>query len=163
ALRLAAGALVALALVAAVAIFALVERSSARKHERSAHAQELRARAGQLAAQASLDLGTNPQRSLELALSAAQLAPNPGVEAVLREALLGFRLLRVLRSDAGAVTEARLSPDGRFIAAAGADGHVRVYSTRGRLLHSLAHGNAVTDLSFDAHGSRLATASLDHT
>jgi len=163
ALRVAAGALIALMLVAAIAVFAIIERSSARTHERRAHAQELRARAGQLAAQASLDLGRNPQRSLELALRGARLGPNPGIEDVLRQALLASPLRRVIRGGQGGINDAIVSPDGHVIVTAGADGRARVYSAQGRLLHVLPHDAAVTDVAFNRNGTRIATASLDHT
>ena len=60
--------LVALAIVAGVAIFALVQRSNARTQARHAHG-------GELAGRALADIPTNPQVSVQLALQAARARP----------------------------------------------------------------------------------------
>jgi WD40 repeat protein len=89
ALILAASSLVALALVAALAVFAFLERSHARTQERAA-------RAGELAAQANVQLGVDPGRALDLSLRAARLDDSPAVQSALRDALLASRVRRVL-------------------------------------------------------------------
>ena len=57
----------------------------------------------------------------------------------------------------------RLSPDGKTLAAGGADSSIRIYdvssSSRRRLIEQ--HADWVTDLSFSPDGSRLASASRD--
>ena len=60
--------LVALAIVAAVAAYALVQRSDARTQARHAHG-------GELAGRALANIPTNPQVSVALALRAASLSP----------------------------------------------------------------------------------------
>ena len=60
--------LVALAIVAAIAAFALVQRSDARTQARHAHG-------GELAGRALADIPTNPQVSVDLALQAASARP----------------------------------------------------------------------------------------
>jgi WD40 repeat protein len=90
ALVLAISSLVTLALVAALAVFAFLERSHARTHERAA-------RAGELAAQANVQLGVDPGRALDLSLRAARLDDSPAVQSALRDALLASRVRRVLR------------------------------------------------------------------
>src|SRR5207253_5662463 len=93
--------LVALAAVAAVAVFALTQRSSARAEARRAHARELDATA-------LASIGTDPQRALENALSAAQLSPSEQAEDVLRTSLLAARL-RALLPAGGPVVSALYS------------------------------------------------------
>ncbi len=85
----ASGALLALVFVAAIAVFALIERGHARTEER--HAQ-----AGELAAQANFELGVDPRRSLALGLDAARLDDSPAVEGAIRDGLLATRDRRVL-------------------------------------------------------------------
>src|SRR6185437_7773527 len=82
--------LVALALVAAVAVFALVQRSDARTQARRAHG-------GALAGHALADIPINPQVSVQLALQAAELAPGRQTNDVLRSSLAAMRETRILR------------------------------------------------------------------
>lgn len=88
AMRLAVAALVALVVVAAVAVFALAQRSQARDHARTARANELVARA--LLVQPS-----DPGAALELALDASRLEPGSATEGVLRSSLMASRLRRL--------------------------------------------------------------------
>ena len=74
---LVAAAFIALVIVCAVAVFALVQRGSARPQARRAHAREL-------SAQALADISSNPAASLAGALQAAELAPGTEAENVLR-------------------------------------------------------------------------------
>lgn len=78
-------ALVALAATLALAAWALTQRAQARDLARSAEAREL-------AASALSELGTNPERSLRLALQAAELEPSERTEDVLRRALRESRV-----------------------------------------------------------------------
>ena len=82
--------LVALAVVAAVAVYALVQRSDARTQARHAHG-------GALAGHALADIPTNPQVSVQLALQAAQLSPGRQTTDVLRSSLAAMRETRILR------------------------------------------------------------------
>jgi WD40 repeat protein len=81
----AAASLVALAATLALAVWALAQRSEARDQARSAEAREL-------AASALSQLTVDPERSLRLALRAAELEPSERTEAVLRRALLDSRV-----------------------------------------------------------------------
>ena len=78
-------ALVALAGTLALAVWALAQRSEARDQALSAEAREL-------AASALSQLTVDPERSLRLALEAAELEPSDRTEAVLRRALLDSRV-----------------------------------------------------------------------
>jgi WD40 repeat protein len=120
--RLVAGAALAgLLLVAAIAVYALVERSHSQADAR-------RARAGTLAANATIQLRLNPEQSLRLALAAARLHPGAQEETVLRDALVAARLRRVLRVGAP-VEDAAYSTDGRSIVLR-TRGGVHVYNAR---------------------------------
>ncbi len=102
---LVAAAFIALAIVGAVAVFALVQRGSARSQARRAHAREL-------SAQALAGISSDPVASLARALHAAGLAPGTQAENVLRSTLLAMREERVLRAG-GSVVERELCADRR--------------------------------------------------
>jgi WD40 repeat protein len=110
-LALAALALVSLAVMGAITIFALAQRRDARDSARRAQARELTARA-------SVELSADPQRSLALGVAAAALEPTREVEAVLRRALLEAQLRGTLRVGEPVDLVAH-SPDGRRVLAAG--------------------------------------------
>ncbi len=82
-------ALVALAAVSVVALYALVQRDRAQTQARVAQARELEARA-------LGDLADDPQGSLAAALRASRLEPGVRAEAVLRSVLVADRLRDVL-------------------------------------------------------------------
>ncbi len=151
ALLVAVGALIGLVLVAAVAVFALVERRHSRADARRAQARELAASAGRAQQ-------TNPQKSLSLALQAAELEPGPDEEDVLRGALLTANERAVMRAGAP-VRLARFDPAGRKIATGSQDGKVRVYrvgSTRPEKV--MSQGRSVTALEYSPDGQILLTA-----
>jgi WD40 repeat protein len=97
-------ALIGLVVVAAIAVFALVERQRARSQARSAHAEEL-------AAQAEAELGIDPMQSLALALEASRFGDTPAVESSLRDALLSAPV-HVARAPS---LVAAIAPTGRSI------------------------------------------------
>jgi WD40 repeat protein len=156
ALLVAVGALIGLVLVAAVAVFALVERRHSRADARRAQARELAASAGRAQQ-------TNPQKSLSLALQAAELEQGPDEEDVLRGALLTANERAVMRAGAP-VRLARFDPAGRRIATGSQDGKVRVYrigSTRPETV--MSQGRSVTALEYSPDGQILLTAGRDGT
>ena len=159
AFAIAAAALGALVLVAAIAVYALVERGNSRSQARRAHAEAL-------AAESLTQLGIDPSRSLRLAYDAARLRSGAREETVLRTALVADRLRRVIR------------PGGKVAAVAWAAGRKPLVaggplavSRDGRHVASAANGQLIVDghrrpvrmairsIDFTANGSRFVTAS----
>lgn len=153
-LVIASAALIALALTAAVAVFALTQRSQARTQARRAHARELDANA-------LGSLGTDPQQGLKDALSAAQVSPSVQAENVLRTTLLASRLRAVLPAG-GPVESAFYSPDGRLILTASTDGKARLYDAKSqRLLRTLDARSPLAGAVFDPSGRFVVTEGRD--
>ncbi|MGZ8695415.1 MAG: WD40 repeat domain-containing protein, partial [Gaiellaceae bacterium] len=103
--------LVALAGALALAVWAFSQRSEARDQARSAEAREL-------AASALSQLGVDPERSLGLALEAAELEPSPRTEAVLRRSLLDSRV-RLKATPERPVEALTTAPGGAIAAVSG--------------------------------------------
>jgi WD40 repeat protein len=153
AVAIAAG--VAVAVLAAVSIYALTQRTNARGEARHARAREL-------AALASVELPVDPERSLHLALQANAVEASRATEDVLRTTLRALRVEDVLRAG-GPVAEAAFSPDGKLVVTAGGRGEARVFrADTGRLVRSLRHGAApLVAASFSPDGSLIVTAGAD--
>jgi WD40 repeat protein len=147
-----AAALIALAVVTGLAVFALVQRSDSRTEARKARAHELDARA-------LAELTTKPAASLRSALQAAQLAPDAAAESTLRAALLALREEHVFRPG-GHVVTAAFSPAGPELVAAGSDG-AALYSSRGRRAR-LVEG-AATAAAWSADGREVVIGGADGT
>jgi WD40 repeat protein len=147
----ATAALLALAAMTAVAVYALVERSHARNAAREAHARTLQATA-------LAELSSNPHRALADAVGAARLAPGARSEEVLRQALIADRLRRVLPAGGPvSVVAYDRGGSGRMLAA-GADRHVRIYSAHGLLDRTLSLGGPVAAASFSPDGRLVLAA-----
>jgi WD40 repeat protein len=170
-------ALVALAAMTAIAVYALAQRSRARTQARHAHtaaafalaqegaartsAQHARARAKDATALAQLS--SDPRRSLQLAVESARLYPTQQAEDVLRQALLASHERAVLQTG-GPVTAAVYSPDGRRILVASQDGKARILDAATfRVMHVLPHRAAVTSASYSPGGETIVTTSEDGT
>ena len=143
-------ALLALAAMTAVAIYALVERSNARSAARNAHARTLQATA-------LAELSTYPHRALADAFAAARMAPGARTEDVLRQALKADRMRRVLPAN-GPVSLVDYAPGGGRMLAAGADRRVRIYSRAGQLERTLSVGGSVAAASFSPNGKLVLAA-----
>ena len=142
---------VAVAVLAAISIYALVQRGNARSETRHARAREL-------AALSSSELALDPERSLRLALQANAIERSQQNEDVLRTALRSLRVLAVL-SGGGPVSGAEFSPDGKLVVTAGGPGGARLFRTdTGKLIRSLSHGAPVAAASFSPDGSLVVTA-----
>jgi WD40 repeat protein len=149
---------VALVVAAGLAVWALVERGTAREQERLAVSREL-------SASSLLTLDDDPELSALLAVEAAHTAPTLQAEDALRSALAGSKTLFIMRGHRKDVVEARYSPDGRRILTASHDNTARLWhSETGRQRavlrgHTLPLGGA----KFSADGSRLLTHAQDYT
>ena len=145
--------LVALAVVAAVAAYALVQRSDARTQAR-------RARGGALAARAQADIATNPQLSVDLALRAVSLAPGRQTADALRSSLAAMRETRVLQLGGDIVTAA-FAPRGERLLVASSDGKVGVYDRSGRQLGRLPRQRKVVAATWSPDGKLFAVGTFD--
>jgi WD40 repeat protein len=152
----ATAALVSLVLVAAIAIFALVERSHSR-------AQAQRARARELTAAASSFLDVDPQRSIKLAMQAAQLERGEHEEDVLRNALLAAQQRLVFRTGSP-VRIAGFDQGGRHVVTGSKDGKIRVYLIGSAApVHILDQGAPVTAVTYSGDGRLILSAGRDGT
>jgi WD40 repeat protein len=120
--------LIALAVVAAIAAYALVQRSDARTQARHAHGRAL-------AERAFAEIATNPQISVHLALQAASLAPGRETADVLRESLGAMRETRILQSG-GHIVAAAFAPRGEKLLVASDNGRIGLYDRSGHPLAS---------------------------
>jgi WD40 repeat protein len=144
--------LVALAVVAAVAAYALVQRSDARTQARHA-------RGGELAGRASANIATNPQVSVHLALRAAELAPSRDTADVLRSSLGAMRETRILRLG-GNVVFAAFAPRGERLLVASSNGRLGLYTRSGRLLQTLPRQSHLTEAAWSPAGAIFATGAF---
>lgn len=150
-----------------MALTALFFGAQARQAAITAQANERIAFSRELAAAAISNLEVDPERSILLALEAAEATRTtdgvvlPEVADALHRALQRTRVKLTLKP-AGAAT---FRPDGSRIATAGPDEIARVWDAEnGRLILSLAgHSNKVMNTDFSPSGDRLVTTSLDGT
>jgi len=145
--------LVALAVVAGVAVYALVQRSDARTQARRAHGAAL-------AARAQADIASNPRRSVDLALQAALLAPGRNTADALRASLAAMRENRVLQLG-GQIVTAAFAPHGERLLVASTDGKVGIYSRGGRRLGSIPRQRTVTAAVWSPDGKLFAVGTSD--
>jgi WD40 repeat protein len=147
--------LVALAVVAAIAAYALVQRSDARTQSRHAHGREL-------AARALAEIPVNPQVSVELALRAARLAPSQDTADVLRSSLGAMRETGVLHLG-GNIVAAAFAPLGDHLLVASSDGRLGLYRSSGHQLTKLPRQHRLTTATWSPDGSFFATGTEDGT
>jgi WD40 repeat protein len=118
-----------------------------------------------LSSEATVDLSSNPQESIALALRSTRLEADASTEQALRLALADARLRVVIRSGDGPAAVAAWSPTGDRIAVS-APGSIELWDPlSGRMLQALPVPSQypVTQLLFDAGGSYLAAiASTGH-
>jgi WD40 repeat protein len=147
--------LVALALVAAVAVYALVQRSDARTQARHAHG-------GELVGRALADIPTNPQVSVQLALQAAELSPGRQTTDVLRSSLAAMRETRILQLGRdGDIVFAAFAPRGERLLVASSNGRVGLYDRSGRLVQALPRQHQLTEAAWSPDGRVFATGAFD--
>ena len=119
AIRLAAGVLVAMMILGAIAVFAVGQRERARAEARDAQARRLDASSAAV-------LGTDPELGLLLATESARLSPGPTTEDALRNALLASTV-RAYLPLGEPVRDIAISGDGRHVAAVGSGGLLRIW------------------------------------
>ena len=154
-LAVAGASVLALAVMAAVTVYALSQRSDARSSAWDARSRESAFNAVAL-------LSSDPEQSLALGLRAARLEPSlPLAETTLRDALLAARAVRSLPGGGGRVADAEFSPDGTLVATAGGT-EARLFSARTGRPAALLHTGAPVDaVSFSPDGRRVVTAGAD--
>ena len=154
-LAFAVAATAAVAILAAISVYALTQRSNARSEARHARAREL-------AALASAQLPIDPERSLRLALQANAVDPSRQTEDVLRTSLHDLRAQAVLPGG-GPVADAEFSPDGELVVTAGGGGEARLFrAATGLRVRTLQHGAApLAAAHFSPDGSLIVTAGKD--
>ena len=154
-LEFAIGALVLIAVLGAIAVYALVQRGDARS-------QAHRARGRELAAMALTSAPVNPEQAVRDAVRATRFERSPAVANVLRTTLLGMRVRAVLPAGGKPVGDVDFSPDGKRLVVAGGDGIARIYrASDGKHLRDLHHGSALSAAVFSPDGTKIATAGDD--
>ncbi|MGD0166053.1 MAG: WD40 repeat domain-containing protein [Gaiellaceae bacterium] len=143
-LLLSGGALLALAVVIGIAVFAFVQRSHARADARQAQAREL-------AASALAELPVNGETALGLALRAARLAPGEQTQEVLRETLAGSHE-RAVVGLGDTVTVTTFSRSGSRLLVASELGLVHVLDRQGRVLWTRHAGGSLAGALFTPDG-----------
>jgi WD40 repeat protein len=145
-------AVVALAAMSVLTVWALSER-------RHAHAQTVLVHARELDATALARLPNDPELSLLLAREAGRTAPSAQVEEVLRDALRTSRVRWIARTGRKVVS-AEFDHSGRFILVATEDGKVQLYRSF-RLARILDHGAPLETAHFDRTGKNIVTTGMD--
>jgi WD40 repeat protein/tetratricopeptide (TPR) repeat protein len=151
-------------LVVGVGIYAWTARGQAEQQARLSFSREL-------AAAAINNLGTDPERSVFLALHAASLTYSVDktvtleAENALHRAVQALRVGLTLSGHTAMVVGVAFSPDGTRLATASYDRTAMVWhaSSRRELLTLAGHTEAVNGVAFSPDGARLATASDDRT
>lgn len=154
------------AALALLFLIALAAATLAVRETREATVQARVATARELAAAAIVNLDIDPERSILLALQAAETTLDadgtvqPEAEDALHRALLASRLLYWVPGT-GAVA---YSPDGRLLATSLENDVVLHEANDGEVLLRLSgHEEPVQNLSFSGDSRRLATTGLDNT
>jgi WD40 repeat protein len=119
---------VALAVAIGLVVLALILRQQAVSESHTARSREL-------AAESLLQLGSDPQLALRLAIASADVKHTTDALNALRATIPENHLLRSLTANGQPLVDAQWSSDGKLVATASVDNYLRVYMTSsGRLL-----------------------------
>ena len=160
--RRAAAFVAAGAILAAIAVWALGQRSDARREAKVSAALAL-------AATSASQLQSQPDAALLLALDGYRRVQRPATRSGLISALQGARgsgVLGILHGHSAPIFSVAFGPDGRTLASGSDDGTVRLWDTRTnkQLGDPLTgHDGTVYGVAFSPDGRRLATSGADHT
>jgi WD40 repeat protein len=169
--QLVTGVSVALVVSVVLGVLALLQRNTAveQRHEaerqrHEAETQSAAATSKALAANAFLNLPTDPELSLLLGIEAAKVSPTTEAEEALRSALLDSQVRLQLQHGA-AVTSAAYSPDGTRIVTTSEDGTAVLWDAASGDQVSVLGGNTQPpqEARWSADGSRVVTISQDGT
>jgi hypothetical protein len=169
--QLVTGVSVALVVSIVLGVLALLQRNTAVEQRHEADKQRHRAETERaaatsraLAANAFLNLPTDPELSLLLGLEAAKASPTTEAETALRSALLGSQVRLQLHHE-GAVYSAAYSPDGTRIVSTSEDETAAIWDTASgdRIAVLQGHTQPVQKAVWSADGSRVVTVAADGT
>jgi WD40 repeat protein len=138
------------ALAVAASILSLILRNRAIDERQFSVSREL-------AAQSLLQLGTDPELSMLLAIESAEARHTTESLAALRRSLAANHLRRTLPGTSAPLNAVAWSQDGRLVAAGDRSGDVRVWDAGdGELLHVLESDNwDIQGVAFDPSGTRV--------
>jgi WD40 repeat protein len=157
--RLTISAVSAALLVAiGLAVFAFLQRQTAIDQREAASSRAL-------AANAFLNLSTDPELSLLLGLEAADAKPTREAEDALRTALLASRVRTVLRGHRGAVTSAQFSPRDDAVLTSSTDQTAGIWNpgTGERTTNLDGHKEVIPEAVYSPDGSEVLTYAQDST
>ena len=159
-------ALIGLAAMTFVTVFALAQRREARAQRAEARAQQAEAlaakrRADGRALTAASAIEPDPVSSLGLAVRGARLAPSANAEDVLRRALVQARVQRIVRTGDSPLTGIDLSPRSGVAVAGNDSGKAFVIEIGKGVQHVLDHGEGRVLARIDDGGTLAVTGARD--
>jgi WD40 repeat protein len=162
--QLVTGVSIALVVAIVLGVLALLQRNTAVDQKHQAEDQRAKATSRALAANAFLNLPTDPELSVLLGLEAAKASPTIEAESALRSGILDDRLRATLQHT-DKVYDASFSPDGSRIVTASEDHTAALWdaNTHQKVADLEGATQAVFEARWSADGSRVVSRSDDGT